>query len=75
MDKAQINWLRQEAIQDGSIPIKLSFKYLAKVEFSGWKEWRPLPSVTQSNNLKQSNDDNEWWSGDDINYFESSGKS
>ena len=26
MDKAQINWLRQEAIQDGSIPNKLGFR-------------------------------------------------
>ena len=35
MDKAQINWLRQEAIQDGSIPNKQGFKF-SRLSLQQW---------------------------------------
>ena len=69
MDKAQINWLRQEAIQDGSIPNKLGFKVFCL----GLQPRHGLKTVP--NNLKPLEDDNEWWPSHDFNHFESSRKS
>ena len=56
MDKAQINWLRQEAIQDGSIPNKLGFK----VSCPGWLiRYGPRYPGLKHFFLKSSKDDNE----------------